>query len=115
RQVRGAPAVGFSLRAGREGQVRLARPRGTRQVERRALPCRQRLQLRQRTGGRRHEGVEALVGRIAQRQRQLPRLAGGWGHASSWWTPGSGSPRGAAGATGARTIGGLPAYRRLWV
>src|SRR3546814_6179594 len=59
-------------RAGGERKVRLARGRRADQVQPVAgTPGRQRLDLRQRSRWRGNEAVQSLVGRIAQRQRQL--------------------------------------------
>ncbi len=50
----------------------------------RVLAARLRAQLRQRARGRGGEGLEALIGRKAQRQRQLRDGARRYGHAHAW-------------------------------
>jgi hypothetical protein len=76
RQIGHALSRRLGLGAGGQQQMGLAGRGRAGEIHRRrrgALAPRQRLQLRQRAGGRGHEALEARVLRKTQRQRQLRR------------------------------------------
>src|SRR5690606_11949193 len=103
-----APAERFRRGAGRQCQVGLAGARRPLEVEPAAGAGGQRLQLRDRARGRTHVGLEALVRRIAQRQRKLPAHASGRaGPAGAAGVAGAGAGAGA----GAVATGAAPAPR----
>ena len=71
RQVRHPPPQLLCMRARRQRQMTLACRPSSGQVKPVAAAPGQRAQLPQRAVGRAHEGLEPLVGREPQRQRQL--------------------------------------------